>query len=261
MSAEPPVINPAPEHARDDAATATPAPGPVTSLHDPRVIQILATEHWSLLAGRALAYNEAFIRGGMFLTFLSMSFVGLALLAQAMSFSEQFMIVSALVLTFDFVMGLLTYGRINGAAVDDLRAVHAMARIRHAYGEIAPIAMPFFSSPTHDDVDSVMTVYASAPSSTVASIFYGLSTSQGMIGLITTMVGGLLAAVTALILDLSGEVAVLLGLLTSFVVLLTLVVLTFRGVTREQAALEVRFPAPTPSGAARDSFDEPEAVD
>ena len=43
---------------------------PVVSLDDPRVVQILATEHWSLLASRSLAYNEAFTRGGMFLAFL-----------------------------------------------------------------------------------------------------------------------------------------------------------------------------------------------
>ena len=59
---------------------------PITSLEDPRVIQILSTEHWSLLSARGLAFNEAFIRGGMFLTFLSTSFVALALLAQAMTF-------------------------------------------------------------------------------------------------------------------------------------------------------------------------------
>ena len=64
------------------------APEPVVSLDDPRVVQILATEHWSLLASRSLAYNEAFTRGGMFLAFLSTSFVALALLAQAMSFGD-----------------------------------------------------------------------------------------------------------------------------------------------------------------------------
>ena len=55
---------------------------------DPRAITLLTTEHWSLLTSRSLAYNEAFTRGGMFLTFLSMSFVALALFAQAMSFGE-----------------------------------------------------------------------------------------------------------------------------------------------------------------------------
>ena len=33
-------------------------------LADPRALQILSTEHWSLLAGRSLAYNEAFSRAG-----------------------------------------------------------------------------------------------------------------------------------------------------------------------------------------------------
>ena len=52
---------------------------PITDLTDQRVVQILSTEHWSLLASRSLAYNEAFTRGGMFLTFLSASIVALAL--------------------------------------------------------------------------------------------------------------------------------------------------------------------------------------
>ena len=98
-----------------------------TDTHAPspeRVVQILSTEHWSLLSARSLAYNEAFTRGGMFLTFLSMSFVALALLAQGMSFGDQFLTIAAIVLGFDFVIGLVTYGRISGANVDDLRAMH-----------------------------------------------------------------------------------------------------------------------------------------
>src|ERR687896_218841 len=105
--------------------TQTDAPvTPIASLDDPRVIQILSTEHWSLLAGRTLAYNEAFTRGGMFLTFLSMSFVALALFSSAMSFGEDFLTVAAVGLAFDLIIGLATYGRIIGANSDDLRAVH-----------------------------------------------------------------------------------------------------------------------------------------
>ena len=96
---------------------------PVVSLDDPRVVQILATEHWSLLASRSLAYNEAFTRGGMFLAFLSTSFVALALLAQAMAFGEYFLTVAAVVLAFDLVIGLATYGRISGA---NHRSIHSM---------------------------------------------------------------------------------------------------------------------------------------
>lgn len=42
---------------------------PVTSLDDPRAVQILTAEHGSLLSARSLAYNEAFVRGGNFLSF------------------------------------------------------------------------------------------------------------------------------------------------------------------------------------------------
>lgn len=108
----------------------TPSVTPIVSREGPRVITILSTEHWNLLTNRSLAYNEALTRGGMFLTFLSTSFVALALLAQAIGFTNQFLTVAALVLAFDLVIGLLTYGRIMGANMDDLRAVHGMARIR-----------------------------------------------------------------------------------------------------------------------------------
>src|SRR5688500_17407242 len=153
MSVERP--DPAAANATADSVVAN----PVVSLDDPRAITILTTEHWSLLSARALAYNEAFVRGGMFLTFLSMSFVALALLAQAMSFGDSFLTVAAVVLAFDLVIGLATYARISGANVDDLRAVHGMARIRHAYTEIAPVVAPYFTTATHDDIESVLTIY------------------------------------------------------------------------------------------------------
>jgi hypothetical protein len=225
--------------------TKTDAPvRPITSLEDPRAIQILSTEHWSLLGARSLAYNEAFTRGGMFLTFLSMSFVALALLAQAMSFGDEFLSVAAVVLAFDLVIGLATFGRINGANIDDLRAVHGMARIRHAYTEIAPIVAPYFTTPTHDDVNSVLATYGSPASTGLGSVLYGLTTSGGMIGLITSMVGGVLAAVLSLMIGVSGGLAVWLGVGGFVVVFASLLVANFREIPRSQAALGVLFPAP-----------------
>lgn len=218
------------------------APEPVLSLDDPRAIQILATEHWSLLASRSLAYNEAFTRGGMFLTFLSMSFVALALLAQAMAFDGQFLTVAAVVLAFDLVIGLATYGRINGANVDDLRAVYGMARIRHGYTEAAPIVAPYFTSPTNDDMASLMSAYGSPPASGIGLILYGLTTSGGMVGLITSMVGGVLAAVFGLLMGVSGGQALWVGLGGGVLVFATLLVVSTGAVTRDQAALPL-FPA------------------
>lgn len=217
---------------------------PVTRLDDPRAIQILSTEHWSLLATRSLAYNEAFTRGGMFLAFLSTSFVALALLAQAMTFGDQFLTVAAIVLAFDLVIGLTTYFRIEGANIDDLSAVYGMARIRHGYTEIAPIVSPYFTSPTHDDMTSLMVAYGNPPSRGVGVVLYGLTTSGGMIGLITSMVGGILAAVLGLILGVPGELAVWVGVAGAVVVFVVLLVLTTGSVTRHQSTMPAKYPAP-----------------
>ncbi|HJP71182.1 MAG TPA: hypothetical protein VJ975_05640 [Candidatus Limnocylindria bacterium] len=216
------------------------APGPVTSLDDPRAIQILSTEHWSLLTSRSLAYNEAFTRGGMFLTFLSMSFVALALLASAMSFGEQFLTIAAIVLAFDFVIGLTTYGRIMGANEDDLRAVQGMARIRHAYVEIAPLVGQYFTSPTNDDIASIVSTYGQTRGN---DTLYAFTTSGGMIGLITAMVAGVFASVLALMLGASGDLAIWIGAGGAGVVLITMVRVTFGAVARTQRELGTMFPA------------------
>jgi hypothetical protein len=218
-------------------------PGPVTSLDDPRALQILSTEHWSLLSARSLAYNEAFTRGGMFLSFLSMSFVALALLSQAMSFDQQFLIIAAIVLAFDLIIGLTTYGRIIGANADDLRAVHGMSRIRHGYTQIAPIVAPYFVTGTHDDSEGVMISYGSPPETYPAAILYGLTTSGGMIGLISSMVGGVLAGVLALLVGGAGGLAIIVAVVGTLIVFAVQAVLTAGAIDRVSASLPVLFPS------------------
>jgi hypothetical protein len=227
---------------------------PITDLTDQRVVQILSTEHWSLLSSRSLAYNEAFTRGGMFLTFLSASIVALALFSNAMSFGADFLVVAAVVLAFDFIIGLVTYGRILGANVDDLRAVHGMARIRHGYTQIAPGAAPYFTTGTHDDLAGVMLAYGGPSWGRIGDFLYALTTSGGMIGLITCMVGGVFTAVAALLVGVSGGWALAVGIVGTGVIFVALAMATFGSVARNQAQLETLFP--TPAENAPPSHDE-----
>jgi hypothetical protein len=222
---------------------------PVVSLDDPRAITILTTEHWSLLSARSLAYNEAFVRGGMFLTFLSMSFVALALFSSAMSFGDDFLKVAAVLLAFDFVIGLTTYARIMGANIDDMRAVHGMARIRHGYTQIAPVVAPYFTTATHDDPAGVGLAYGDQPTAFPGVLFYGLTTSGGMIGLILALVGGVEAAVLGLLLGVDDTAALLLGIGGFLVVLGILIGATVGRVPGEQQRLPVLFPTPLSSEA------------
>ncbi len=129
------------------------------ALDDPKILQILSTEHWSLLSARSLVYNEAFSRAGMFLTFVSASLVALALAANAMAFSSEFLLLATGLLALDLAMGLATFGRILDVTLDDLRAIHGMNRIRNAYSRIAPPAMPFFVTSIYDDAAGVMATY------------------------------------------------------------------------------------------------------
>lgn len=172
---------------------------PTTLDDSSRLLQILATKHWSLLTSRALAYNEAFTRASMFLAFLSMSFVALALLAQATGFTREYLFIAAMVLCFDFLIGTVTYIRTAGANREDLLATQGMNRIRHGYLQIDPRATAYFVSGTNDDVAGVLKSWGFTAQTTAGSgIAYGLSTSQGMVGLILSLLGGLILATVAL---------------------------------------------------------------
>lgn len=217
---------------------------PATSLLDPRALQILIAEHSSLLSTRSLAYNEAFTRAGMFLAFLSMSFVAVALVAQALPVNREFLLVPAIVLAFDFVVGLTTYGRIIGTNYEDYRAVHGMARIRHGYGEIAPVVIPYFTTGRHDDLLGVMVSYGSPATRGLGAVVYQLTTSATMIGIIVSMIGGVLALVVLVILGSTLQLAIGVAVLAGVGVFVILAALTVRFYLRVQATLHVLFPSP-----------------
>ena len=100
--------------------------------------QLLATEHWSLLASRSTTQGEVLTRISMFLMFTSASLVSLALVGQATRFSDMFLLLAALVLFVDVVIGLLTQIRVLNVAQEDLMYVLAMNRLRAAYLELDP---------------------------------------------------------------------------------------------------------------------------
>ena len=165
--------------------------GSVPGLDDPRVLQILSTEHWSLLSARSLVYNEAFARAGMFLTFLSASLVALAFVANAMAFSREFLVLAAL---------LLFVGRMLDASVDDLRSIAGMNRIRNAYVRIAPAVEPFFSAGIWDDSAGVLETYGDPKIRTGPAAFvHGLTTAGGMIMTIDSLLAAALAGVIAVL--------------------------------------------------------------
>src|SRR3989442_9473166 len=84
-------------------------------------LQILATEHWSLLATRSLTYMEALGRVNMFLTILSGAVIALALVAQADRFGPAFIAIAIFMLTVVLFTGIATVGRLMMLNRDDYK--------------------------------------------------------------------------------------------------------------------------------------------
>src|SRR6478752_1612105 len=109
-----------------------------TGPRDSEALQILATEHWSLLATRALTYQESLGRVSMFLTILSGAVIALALVAQAAHFGPAFIAIAIFMLTVVCITGVFTVARLQALNRDDFRWVLAMNRLRNAYLELHP---------------------------------------------------------------------------------------------------------------------------
>src|SRR5215217_4623707 len=99
-------------------------------------VQILATEHWSLLATRSQTWNESFAR---------------ALVAEASSFGSGFTTFALILLPVVLFLGLTSYIRLVAINHDETRWVLGMNRIRAAYLELAPELERWFITSHHDD--------------------------------------------------------------------------------------------------------------
>src|SRR5947199_1718703 len=78
-------------------------------------LQILSTEHWSLLASRSLAWNESFSRAGMFLSTLSGAIVALGLVGGASGFGEAFIVLALVILPVVLFIGVATWIRLGAS--------------------------------------------------------------------------------------------------------------------------------------------------
>ena len=104
-----PSTSPLPEAPPGSAAVPNALGGEIVApahIADPRALQILATEHWSLLSQRSLAWTETFARASMFLATLSAATVALALAASVMG--EGFLPLALVILPVVLFIGLAT---------------------------------------------------------------------------------------------------------------------------------------------------------
>jgi len=134
------------------ARSPVPPPQPSTGKDDTALrIQVLATEHWSLLASRSTTQSEILTRISMFLTFVSASLLSLALVGNATGFSGNFTLYAVAILSVAVIIGVLTQFRASNASMEDLMYVLAMNRLRSEYARLVPGVERGFMSSLHDD--------------------------------------------------------------------------------------------------------------
>lgn len=121
--------------------------------------QLLATEHWSLLASRSTTQGEVLTRISMFLYLVSAGLVSLALAGQATDFDEGFPGIALTLLGIILMVGVLTQVRVINVSLEDLAYVLAMNRLRGAYAEIDPGIAEYLMASRYDDLPGSQTTY------------------------------------------------------------------------------------------------------
>ena len=173
-----------------------------------RALQILMTEHWSLLAARNLVYTEAMSRTSIFVAALSGAVVALALVAQADDFGPGFIAFALVLLPVVYFLGLVTIVRLGQVNHENALWVQGMNRIRNAYLQMEPELRPYFVASAYDDEAGVLltSLAVRAPLPRLQPFV----SVPGVVAVIDSVVAGAAAAIAAFALDLgiAGSVAV-----------------------------------------------------
>lgn len=203
-------------------------------------MQILATEHWSLLATRSMTWNEMFTRASMFITTLSGAIVALALIAQATSFGANFRLFALLVLPIVLLLGIGTLIRLADANREDMMHVVGMNRLRHAYLDIDPDLARYFTTSHHDDLAGIMLTRDAQtrflPSRIIASTPF-------LIGIVDAAIAGTLAGLLVKAVNDRSAVYLTAGIGTALIAAIVMcALLPYREITKAVRELETRFP-------------------
>ncbi len=208
-------------------------------------LQILSTEHWSLLASRSLAWNEIFSRAGMYLSTLSGSMVALGLIAGIDNAGDIFFAFAFVILPVELFIGVATLARMSAANYHDAMTVYGMNRIRGAYLEIAPDLAPYFVMGVHDDPTGISVTMGVPPRT--PTIVHIVAATPFLINVLNCVVSGAIAAVVLVRFTTLGLVqTVLAALAVAALAFYVQSVFARREIRLGQAGIRPMFPTPPP---------------
>ena len=232
-----------------DAAAAQPAGQPTSNASHqggtgsaaPSVrAQLLATEHWSLLATRSTTQSEVLSRITTFLMLVSASIVSLALIGQATRFDRRFI---------TFALVLLGMVIMVNAAIEDLAHVIGMNRLRAAYVELDPDIERYLVTSAHDDDNGIWQTYNHLMGPN--PIWQPFASTGAFITLVNAGLTGVFAALVAVAMDAPGPLVGAVAAAGGLAFLGISVTLAVRQVGRVSRRYVSRFPPSDPTSSGR----------
>lgn len=208
-------------------------------------LQILSTEHWSLLASRALAWNESFSRAGMFLSTLSGAIVALGLIGGATGFGEAFTLFALVILPVVLFIGVATWIRLGAANYHEAMCVIGMNRIRAAYLQLAPDLERYFVMSAHDDFRGIGVTMGVPPGGGRGFwLVQMLAGTPTVVMILNSVLAGTIAAIAALRMGSAPSTVLLVGAALFAIAIAVQRFYVQRGIDKLQAGLRPLFPTP-----------------
>jgi hypothetical protein len=157
--------------------------------------QLLATEHWSLLAARGMTWSEVMSRITVHLTVSSAALVVLALVTQTQGLGGAFHVLAIALASVILALGTLTGVRVHNASREDAAIVLGMNRLRAAYLTIDPGIADYLVTSPHDDQAGLMATYTMGmPRSAISHV---IGSTSMFVNILNAIVAGALGALIA----------------------------------------------------------------
>jgi Ca2+/Na+ antiporter len=221
-----------------------PPPSRTTNAEPSLRAQILATEHWSLLATRSTTQNEVLSRISTFLTLVSANLVSLALIGQVTRFDRRFVGIALVLIAFVAVVGALTQVRIENASNEDLAHVIGMNRLRAGYTDIDPGAERYFVTSNQDDEAGVSRTYNHLRGAT--TVRQVLGSSFTFIVFVNSGLAAVFGALCAVALGAPGWLLGVVAAVVGVAYFMWSYLLALRRYRRMRAAYQPMFPTVSP---------------
>jgi len=179
--------------AREDSGNTSDSHG-ATGLADPKAIDILTAEHWSLLSTRSLGSTEVFARASIFAALLSGMVVALSFLAQATEFGPETAMVSLVLIPVILFIGMTTFVRSVALNQEDARWVTGMNLIRHAYVQINPALERYFVA--GHEPEPARGPLGQGARQRLRHLANSLTTTSGVIAALDSILAGAIGSIT-----------------------------------------------------------------